>query len=100
MKLMDYSKITLHKAAHWGYIDLVKKFIEEGADVNALDNYGCTPLHYAGQWEDNNEICRILIDAGACVNVYDKNLGTPLWYAEMHNHVKNIEILKRHGGVS
>lgn len=38
-----------------------RRAIAAGEDVNARDCYGCTPLRYA----DSEELCRMLMDAGA-----------------------------------
>lgn len=38
-----------------------RRAVAAGADVNARDSYGCTPLRYA----DSVELCRMLMDAGA-----------------------------------
>ncbi len=58
--------------------------IEKGADANAKNDYGSTPLH----WIRNAEITKLLLDAGADVNVKTKNGRTPL-----HN-ARNAESIK------
>src|ERR1043165_1542661 len=40
---------ALHWAAHRSDVDLVKLLIKAGADVNAADDLGTTPLELAGQ---------------------------------------------------
>ena len=37
----------LHLAAQGGHIDVMNALLDAGADVNALDARGCTPLHFA-----------------------------------------------------
>ena len=39
--------ISIHKAAKEGNIEAVKQHLTEGADVNAKDSRGRTPLDYA-----------------------------------------------------
>jgi len=43
---------ALHLAAQKGFTDIVKLLIESGADVNAKNDYGLTPLHFSaiGKW--------------------------------------------------
>lgn len=45
---------ALHRAVKLGKIDAMKVLLEKGADVNALDNNGQTPLHYACNWVGTN----------------------------------------------
>ena len=55
-------------------------------DVNAKDNDENTALLYASG-EGHNDIVRLLITAGADVNVTDIHTGlTPLLFASMHGH--------------
>jgi hypothetical protein len=42
-----YNRTALHFAASAGSQQLVAKLVEAGADREALDDYGCTPLHLA-----------------------------------------------------
>ncbi|MDE2643131.1 MAG: ankyrin repeat domain-containing protein, partial [Verrucomicrobiota bacterium] len=40
-------EISIHKAAYQGNIEAVKQHIAAGTDVNAKDDSGWTPLHWA-----------------------------------------------------
>ena len=59
---------------------VVAAFVEAGADVNAVDRGGSTPLHYAvGRIYNRTALsARALVDAGADVNARDSRGGTPL----------------------
>lgn len=48
-----------------------RRAIAAGADVNARDCYGCTPLRYA----DSAKLCRLLMDAGAVPTTEDVVCG-------------------------
>jgi WD40 repeat protein len=63
--------------------------ISQGADVNAVDNAGCMPLHHA-TW--NMDICQYLISQGADVNAADTNGGTPLHHTIWNN--SSVEVMK------
>jgi ankyrin repeat protein len=68
----------LHQAVIDGNIEAVKQHIATGADVNAKDENGVTPLH----WTETEEIAELLIAKGADVNVKDKRGFTPLHNAD------------------
>jgi ankyrin repeat protein len=51
-------------------LETVKLFVELGADVNAADDYGITPLMVAGNMGDVS-IIQYLIDRGADLGAYD-----------------------------
>lgn len=51
-------------------LDVVKLFVELGADVNQPDDYGITPLMVAGNMGDTT-IIQYLIDVGADLGAYD-----------------------------
>ena len=51
-------------------LETVKLFVELGADVNAADDYGITPLMVAGNMGDVS-IIQFLIDRGADLGAYD-----------------------------
>ena len=62
--------------------DYIRILIKAGADVNAKDNDGRTPLLHAVRWSDEStEIVTLLIEAGADVNAKDNDGWTPLFVA-------------------
>jgi len=62
-------------------INLAKLLIEKGADVNAKDNKGKTPLMHA----IGVDFVKLLIEKGADVNAKDNNGKTPLMHAIIKN---------------
>jgi ankyrin repeat protein len=61
-------------------VGLVGLLIESGADLNARDDHGFTPLHFAAQ-EHAPEIARILLGKGADPNARDEDGNSVLWRA-------------------
>jgi ankyrin repeat protein len=59
----------------------VKQHLDAGADVNAKDDSGWTPLHRAVS-KVHNKIAKLLIEEGADVNALNKDGLAPLDYAE------------------
>jgi len=68
------------KAIKKGDIERIKKLISQGADVNAKDNRGMTPLHKAAYY-GQREVAKVLIAKGANVNETDTAGQTPLHIA-------------------
>jgi ankyrin repeat protein len=75
-----------------GDIEVVKKFIEYGADVNEKSN-GMSPLMVAARY-NKVEIIKILISKGARLEDKDENGFTALKYAQLSNANEAIEFLK------
>jgi len=69
---------------HNGDIEAVKKFLDQGGNVNLQDEPGMTPLHHAvnDDWKGSHlKMIELLIDRGANVNAIDDTHHTPLHLA-------------------
>ena len=78
-------KSALHQAAYEGSIDIVKKLLDTGANVNLGDEFGSTPLFSAIEG-GHLDIVKLIIKAGANLNVQEQeNLSTPLIFALFFN---------------
>ena len=97
--LIDYGehKITpLMKACWDGEQEIAAYLIENGADVNATDDAGETPIFSAIKRE-RPELTQLLIDKGAKVNVKDSRQFTPLTVAAAAGSDKLVELLIKAG---
>ena len=81
------SDISIIDAARDGNIEAVKQHLAAGADVNAKDENGWTPLNSAAE-KGRNQIVKLLIEKGA-----DLNAGTPLIFAAGEGHMEVVELL-------
>ena len=75
-----------------GDTDIVTLLIQEGADVNAADGYGETPLMSSVK-EKREDIAQILIQAGADVNAKDNGGSSALMTAIIYNHEDMVQML-------
>jgi len=75
---VDAEQTPLHWAAEHGQYTIAQRLIANGADVNAPDQFGRTPLHAAVRY---SEMVVILLDAGADPNAVDIFGRTPLHLA-------------------
>ena len=92
---------ALIDAAKNGDIGAVTQRVAAGADVNAKDVDGTTPLHNAAVY-GHNEIAELLIANGAEVNaiiVSGRNQGkTPVDLAIWRKKTETADLLSKHGG--
>ena len=86
---------TLHRAACWGYADVIVELLDEGFDPDEPDAQGETPLHKAVRL-DNVEAAEALIENGANVNAADALGMTALHWASMTGNAEMAELLLRH----
>lgn len=70
----------LHVSAGYGRFTLTKYLIENGLDVNCIDNAGQAPLHNCANHK-HSKVVALLLEFGADVNLQDNKGWTPLLFA-------------------
>ena len=84
----ESDRTFLHHCCAYGYDDLARIAIEKGADVNAQEQNGFSPLHVAVKM-DNFALADYLLRNGALPELKDKYGNTAVFYAS-----GNWEIMK------
>jgi ankyrin repeat protein len=85
----------LHAAALSGQSEIARMLVERGAEVDALDNLGRTPLlTYASGAVHNPVILQILLKGGANPNAADQSTDiSVLDYVAIQGHANEAELL-------
>src|SRR6266511_3672602 len=95
VKAHDLAGSTLlHHAAGFGTIETMALLLDSGADVNAKNRRGSTPLHWA--MHDEAKV-RLLIDSKADVNVQNGAGETALMFAASNGNPKAVALLLDRG---
>ena len=88
---------ALFRATREGNTDMVRSLVSSpGAEVNATDERGSTPLLEAARY-GHDDVTRVLIAAGADVKAKDKDGKTALMLAVQGNHDEVVRVLKQAG---
>lgn len=85
----------LHQAAHRGMLQLLRLLLRKGADANAADEAGWTPLMLAVR-AGKLAAVRALLEAGAEVAASNKQGSTALHLAAVNGKTEVIASLLQH----
>jgi ankyrin repeat protein len=98
---LEVPKDTLLRGSNWQSPDLIGRWIERGADVNARDAvYGRTPLFTAASSElAGAETLRLLLERGADPNAESTEGERPLDWAIYRADQAKIAVLEKHGAM-
>lgn len=89
----ERGQTSLHLAAFRGDTDLLSCLLQAGADVNLLDENGCSPLHIAcTRTPQSLGDIRLLIKYGALVNCKNVLAQTPLHICLVQHLSENMSI--------
>ena len=88
---------ALHIASSNGMFTAVQLLVDLGADTNAMNLHGQTPLHAAADRKDYPELCEILLKHAAKINAVDEDGCQPLHLACKQGHTSTGSLLLSHG---
>src|SRR5262245_21105535 len=96
-----YDGAALIAAAHLGHAEVVRELIKARPPLDHVNNLGWTALLEAVILGDGGrrhiETVRALVDAGANVNIADRQGLTPLAHARQRQYAEMVTILTRAG---
>jgi len=96
-----YDGTALIAAAHLGHAEVVRMLINAGAPLDHINNLGWTALIESIVLGDggrrHTDTLKALVDAGANVNIADRNGQTPLALARSRGYKEMETILQRAG---
>ena len=87
----------IHDTAFDGDLAGVQAELDKGADVNAKNESGVTPLLWAA-WKGHKEVAELLIANGADVNAKNEDGETPLDFTKQTKQKAIADLLRKHGG--
>ena len=81
---------ALEMATRFNRTDVIKRLVDEGADVNRRDRYDeDTPLHWAAR-NNYTEVVRLLLDNGADINLKNFDNKTPFHVALKGSEIESL----------
>ncbi|UKZ53982.1 hypothetical protein TrVGV298_007786 [Trichoderma virens] len=83
-------------ATHYGHHAIVKVLVENGADIEAKDSMGRTPLSQAAE-NGHEAIVKLLVEKGADIEAKDLFGQTPLSQAAENGHEAIVKLLVENG---
>ena len=92
-----YGCTPLHVACNNGQDVVVNILLQYNVSLNALNNRGQTPLHYAAYFPHGALCMELLVKSGADPNIQDIEGRTPLHMTAMFGFYLRTETLISHG---
>ena len=95
--VQDGNSADLWSAARTGNLQAIKRYIEEGGNINALDNGFRLSAMSWGALHGQTEVVQLLIENGVDVNIKSGDGATPLHSAAFLGRVDVAKLLLENG---
>jgi ankyrin repeat protein len=92
----DNNETSLHTTSRRGDVELAQVLLEHGAEIQARDRRGRTPILLASQ-SRHVELAQVLLEHGAETEARDIDGRTPILIASDKGHVVLVQLLLKHG---
>ena len=97
----SYNGTGLIRAADRGHVEIVQELLKTDIKIDHVNRLGWTALLEAiilGRGDARHiEVVRVLVEAGANVNLADSGGVTPLAHAQQRGYTQMVEILQKAG---
>jgi ankyrin repeat protein len=95
-----YGLTALHYAVRGGKLPLIRLLLERGADVDAMDDDGLTPLLHLAKTRSKADpipVMELLLAGGANLDARDENHGTLLMHFARQGKAEPLQWVLAHG---
>jgi hypothetical protein len=91
-KLQDWLNARLWESSKRGEKEAAELLIKDGVDINSADSSGRTALMFAA-WHGHTDICRLLMENGAEMKIYDEDEWDAVEFARLGRHEGTVTLL-------
>lgn len=92
LEALENDPTTLYTAAYKGTVQVLRLFLDRGADIESRNQHGLTLLYIAAQ-QGHTQVVSLLLDRGADIESRDEHDRTALYIAAYKGHTQAVSLL-------